>query len=109
MRTRAVRLQEVGTARQAKTDQLVAELGEWEQARFGPVALPSASGLSGAMVPRTLTQQVLGRAQWLLDHADHLDRVAGEGPADEVTSASNAGEPPLVPAEVAVGVELAAV
>lgn len=105
VRTRAVRLREIGTARQAKTDQLTAELAEWERVRFGPVAAPSASGVGGTVMPRTLTQQVLGRAQWLLNHAEHLDRVAAEGPADQVTSVVNAGEPPLVPAEVAVAAE----
>ena len=109
VRTRAVRLQGIGTARQAKTDQMVAELAEWESVRFGPAPLPSASGVGAAMQPRTLTQQVLGRAQWLMGHAEHLDRVADEGPADQVTSVVNAGEPELVPAEVAVAAESVAV
>jgi len=103
IRTRAVRLQEIVAMRAAKTDQLLAELAEWERVAFAPAARVDSMGVASSMsAPASLTQQVRQRAEWLGLHAGHLDQVAAEGPDHEVTRITGAGLPELAAAELAV-------
>ena len=103
LRPRAAQLREAAATRQARTDQLLAELADFERVPFGPVATHSALGVAGApMTPNTLTQQVLRRAQWLEDHAGWLEITAAQGAQDQVLAAVNQPVPERVEVESAV-------
>lgn len=91
-RSRAQQLREVAARRQARTDQMLAALAEWECVSYEPAPRRSAfDGRTWSTLP--LTGQITGRAQWLADHADHLAYLANSGEADQVLSAVNAGPP----------------
>jgi hypothetical protein len=96
VRSRAVELQNAAAARQARTDQMLAELAEFEAVQFGPVARADVFGVvAGGFTPRTLTQQLAARAQWLLDHAAGQEHLAEHGSDVQVAGAVAAGLPPV--------------
>jgi hypothetical protein len=100
LRTRASQLRDAATTHQARTDQLLAALSEWERVPFEPIPFRTDLGTSRARL--TLTQQATGRAQWLEDLAGTLDHVAGSGAADQVLSQLNAELPEQIEVEAAV-------
>ena len=103
VRSRAEALRETATARQARADQLLAELAEFEGVAFGPAARPDALGLAGVgFTPMTLTQRVKRRAEWLVNEAEHLEHLAAHGADAEVASRVAAGVVDLNEAERAV-------
>jgi hypothetical protein len=91
LRTRAERLREATVTRQAKADQLMAALSEFEAVPFEPI--PHRSDTGSTWSRPTLTQHAVIRARWLCDHASTLDLVAGQGTADQVLAQFNAGLP----------------
>jgi hypothetical protein len=109
VRTRAEGLKSGAAARQARTDQMLAELAEFERVTFG-VADQNSSGVGTPFRPWTSTRQLRNRAQWLADHADHLDVTAESGTADLVMSLANQPIPPVLEVEaIAIGRETHAV
>jgi hypothetical protein len=110
IRARAVRLREAAAARQARTDQLVAELQDWERVTYAPAQMYSSLGVVGqAVTPRTLTQNVLERAGWLEEHAGQMERVADRGDAGQVAARLAVADPEQVEIEHAVAAASAAV
>lgn len=99
-RTRAAGLAATASARQAHTEQLLAELVDFEKVQFA-VAERNNSGIGAPIRPYTLTQQIANRAKWLDGHADHLDLVATTGAADQVLSFANASLPEVLDIEIA--------
>lgn len=93
VRSRAQQLREAAARRQARTDQMLAELAEWERVQYDPAPRPPASGVGTPFRSVPLTELVSRRATWLAQHADHLAYLASEGAADQVLSAVNAGQP----------------
>ncbi|SCL17724.1 hypothetical protein GA0070616_1344 [Micromonospora nigra] len=105
LRSRAKELREAATARQARTDQMLAELSAWEGVSYGPVPRRSALGDGHTWRSVPLTERITERAQWLINHADHLAHLAEHAEADQVLSAVNAGTPEMTDVErVALGV-----
>jgi hypothetical protein len=103
LRTRAARLREVAASRQARTDQLVAELAGFEGVAYGPVAQQSALGIAGpGITPRTTTDKLQGRAQWLEEHATWLEMTSAQAANDQVLAAANQPAPELIDVELAV-------
>jgi hypothetical protein len=108
---RAEALRDAAAARQARTDQLLAELADFEGVDMGPVRRSDSLGVvSAGFTPMTLTQRTLKRAQWLTDHARGHREVAEQGTDDQVAQWVNQGVPPrdeveflVAPAEVATG------
>lgn len=103
VRTRAEELRKVAAARQARADQLLAELAEFEGVPFGPVARADSMGLVAAgFTPRTLTQRLHDRAKWLMDNASGHEQISQDGSDDQVAQWAARGMPPLDDAEVRV-------
>jgi hypothetical protein len=103
IRTRAAGLRAVATSRQARTEQLLAELSDFEQVPYAPAPRPSALGIGGSgIAARTMTQNLLGRAKWLEDHAEFLEFTAAQGADEQVTAGTNRGLPDLIDVELAV-------
>ena len=105
LRSRAKELRDAATARQARTDQMVAELAAWERVEYGPVPRRSTVGDGHTWRSVPLTERVTERATWLANHADHLAYLAANGEPDQVLSAVTAGLPEVVDVErVALGI-----
>ncbi|MEV4511381.1 hypothetical protein AB0K00_20690 [Dactylosporangium sp. NPDC049525] len=92
VRTRANRLRAVAAARQARTDQLIAEVDAFEQTRFTVASYGLLVG-SPPPPPMPLTSRMLRRAEWLDGQADELVRSAEA--ADPERLAAAVARPPL--------------
>jgi hypothetical protein len=99
LRSRAKELREAATARQARTDQMLAELAEWERVSYGPVPRRSALGDGHTWRSVPLTERITERATWLAGQADHFTHLAEHGTADQVLSTVNAGMPEVADVE----------
>lgn len=97
VRSRAAQLREVCATRQARTDQVLAALAEFERVTFTPKSEVTSSG--GSWMQRTLTQQAIARAQWLDNKADELASLADNGTSDQVVAVLPAPLPPVVDVE----------
>ncbi|MGI5179547.1 hypothetical protein ACQEVZ_24770 [Dactylosporangium sp. CA-152071] len=86
-RTRADRLRSVAAARQARTDQLIAEVNAFEQTSF------TASPFTDSAAPMPLTKRMLHRAEWLDGQADDLARAAETANREQLAAA--VARPPL--------------
>lgn len=80
-RTRADQLRTVAAARQARTDQMLAELNAFEQTRF------TANPYADSGTPMPLTKRMLHRAEWLDGQADDLGRFAETAQPEQLAAA----------------------
>lgn len=109
VRSRGWALDQTATARQARTDQMLADVAAFEQVDYAPAQRGSASGVGLGMVPLSLTQRVRQRAGWLATHASGLEQLADYGSDDQVIAHVEAGLPVLDPVELQVADQAAAV
>lgn len=96
-KARAEELRKVVAARQAKTDQMLAALAEWEKTPFEPKG--HRSSLGNVYPNQTLTQAVTGRADWLAKHGQGLVNLATSGTPDQVTAAARKSLPEVLDVE----------
>lgn len=109
VRSRGHALEQTAASRQARTDQMLAEVTTFEQVDYAPARRDSVSGVGRGIVPLPLTQRVKQRAGWLATHASGLEQLADHGSDDQVSAHVAAGMPELDPVERLVAEQAAAV
>ncbi|MFY1673685.1 hypothetical protein ACN27G_27625 [Plantactinospora sp. WMMB334] len=82
LKAQAAELREAAAVRQAKTDQLLAALADWEGTSFQPAVVRSVGG--GTFHNRTRTQAALDQADALVKEANSLIKLAADGRPEQV-------------------------